>query len=252
MSLFPPPRTLAGVDGCRGGWVAVTATPGGALFARRFAGFADILAALDDDAVIAVDMPIGLPARAGPGGRGPEMAARRALARFRSSVFSIPSRCAVHAEPGPLADAAARRAAHARTSALARETSDPPRGVSIQAFGILPKIREVDALLRAVPDLSRRVVESHPELVFQRLGAEHAPRRPKRTPEGGRERRTILRAHGLPEALLASRFSGVQPDDLLDAAALLFTAVRFACGEAKPLPDPFERDEHGLPMAIWL
>ena len=59
--------------------------------------------------------------------------------------------------------------AHRRASEIARKTSDPPRGVSIQAFGIFPKIREIDALLIERPELRRRVVESHPEVAFWRL-----------------------------------------------------------------------------------
>ena len=43
--------------------------------------------------------------------------------------------------------------AHRMASEVARATSEPPRGVSIQAFGIFPKIREIDALLRARPEL---------------------------------------------------------------------------------------------------
>ena len=40
-------------------------------------------------------MPIGLPDRVGPGGRGPERAVRPLLGERQSSVFSVPSRAAV-------------------------------------------------------------------------------------------------------------------------------------------------------------
>ncbi|TIP62247.1 MAG: DUF429 domain-containing protein, partial [Mesorhizobium sp.] len=63
-------------------------------------------------------------------------------------------------------------AAHRRASEVAKATSDPPRGVSIQAFGIFAKIREIDAVLIARPELRRRIFESHPEVAFCRLNGD--------------------------------------------------------------------------------
>lgn len=250
-------RTIAGVDGCRSGWIAAILQPGAKPVAKTFRRFAGLLAALDPDAVVAVDMPIGLPDFNGPGGRGPEALLRPLLGARRSSVFSIPSRAAVHAGPGPFADADARRAAHARACRIARDTSDPPRAVSIQAFGLFPKICELDALLRADAALRGRLIESHPEAAFRRLNGERPMRFPKKhkgrsNPDGMQERQTLLAANGLPADLLGRRFPGMAEDDLLDAAVLLFTASRFAGGQAVCLPDPPCRDAFGLPIAIWV
>jgi predicted RNase H-like nuclease len=55
---------VAGVDGCRAGWVVVH---GHRAVVR--ATFADVMAALPDDTVVAVDMPIGLVDEHQPGGR---------------------------------------------------------------------------------------------------------------------------------------------------------------------------------------
>ncbi|MFZ1089563.1 MAG: DUF429 domain-containing protein [Xanthobacteraceae bacterium] len=44
---------------------------------------------------------------------------------------------------------------------------------------------------------------------------------------------------------------GAGPDDLLDALACAAVARRIQAGEARPFPDPPERDSFGLPMAIW-
>ena len=155
---------LAGVDGCRNGWVAVVGpSPGNAIVPRiaLYPGFANLLADLPDDAIIAVDMPIGLPARITGSGRGPEQAIRRLLGPRQSSVFSIPSREAVYAEP-VFTDWQETMAAHRRASAVARHTSDPPRGVAIQSYCLFPKIREIDALMTR--ELEDRVFEVHPEL----------------------------------------------------------------------------------------
>ena len=59
-------------------------------------------------------------------------------------------------------------------------TSDPPRKVSKQLFNIAPKIREVDEVLRAMPDANGRVFEVHPEVAFWRLNGERALTEPKK------------------------------------------------------------------------
>lgn len=174
------PAVLAGVDGCRHGWIAVVERPHADLEAAVHATFAALLAALPEDAVVVVDMPIGLPEATGAGGRGPERLVRGLLDQRQSSVFSVPSRAAVYAEDVPFAPVAEWYAAHRRASAVARATSDPPRAISIQAFALFGKIREIDALLRARPELRHRVVESHPEVAFWRLNDRQAMSRPKK------------------------------------------------------------------------
>jgi predicted RNase H-like nuclease len=130
---------IAGVDGCKGGWVAVALHPDSSPETVVHATIADLVEALPADAVIAVDMPIGLPERAAHGGRGPETLVRRFLGERQSSVFSIPSRGAVYAEPDPFDSVEEWYAAHRRAYDVARATSEPSRGVSIQAFGIFPR-----------------------------------------------------------------------------------------------------------------
>ena len=152
-----PPVTLVGVDGCPGGWIAVWRQGGDEPSVRVFPAFAELIDAIPEDAIVAVDMPIGLPEFSSRGGRGPEALVRPLLGPRQSSVFSIPSRAAVYAETAPFTTVEEWYAAHRRASEIAMRTSDPPRGVSIQAFGIFPKIREIDALLRERPVLRERL-----------------------------------------------------------------------------------------------
>jgi len=237
---------LAGVDGCRTGWVAAFVRPTGEESRVRVVPrFADVLAAPEAPAVVAIDMPIGLPDRIGPDGRGPERAIRPLLGARQSSVFSVPPRAAVYADDFAAACAAALAA------------SAPPRRVSKQLFMIAPKIREIDAVLRADPTLVRRVYEVHPELAFWRLNGGRALDQPKKVKgvchEPGLElRRSLLAAGGFAASVVMSAPpKGGGADDLLDALACAAVARRLHAGTARPFPDPPGRDAHGLPVAIW-
>lgn len=250
-------RTVAGADGCKAGWIAVIARPDMPLETCVFPAFADFLGALPDDAIVAVDMPVGLPDFTSRGGRGPEALVRPLLGQRQSSVFSIPSRAAVYADEMPFSSLEAWHDAHRRASEIARQTSDPPRSVSIQAFGIFSKIREIDGLLRARPELQSRVFESHPEVAFWRLNGDHAMSLPKKVknrvnPAGMEERRALLARYGVPRPFLDQPpLRGAAPDDFLDATAMCLVAGRIARGEAMSFPNPPKRDAHGLPIAIW-
>jgi predicted RNase H-like nuclease len=252
-----PPVTIAGVDGCKAGWIAVVTEPEQAVYPCILARFSDLVSRLPDNAVIAVDMPIGLPDFTRHGGRGPEALVRRFLGPRQSSVFSIPSRAAVYAADEEFSTIERWYAAHREASRIARETSDPPRGVSIQAFGIFSKIRELDRLLIARPELRSRIVESHPEAAFRQLNGGSAMTLPKKVKgnihaAGMEERRTLLALHGYQRSFLdRAPPRGAGADDFLDAAAMMLVARRFARGEAVSFPDPPGVDRFGNPVAIW-
>jgi predicted RNase H-like nuclease len=250
MTVSGTPARLAGVDGCRAGWVVCLIAADGSI-EPEFRVVARIADLFDDPAapiITAIDMPIGLPERTGRGGRGPEPLVRKLLGERQSSVFSIVSRSAVFAGEG-LDDSAAYRAAC--TAALA--TSDPPRKVSRQTFHLFPKIRELDRWLD--PMRARSVVESHPELAFTLLNGGRPMTLPKKVknranPSGLSERRDLLARLGFDPAVLLRPPRGAGLDDLLDAAVLALVARRVHEGRAVSFPDAPERDARGLPMAI--
>lgn len=248
--------TLVGVDGCRAGWIAVRQDPDRHPIVAVYPGFEVLLAALPPDAIVAVDMPIGLPEVSRKGGRGPEALVRPLLGERQSSVFAIPSRAAVYADTAAFSTVEAWYEAHQRASAVAMTTSDPPRGVSIQAFGIFAKIREIDGLLTARPELRTRIFESHPEVAFWRLNGGRAMALPKKikgmvSPAGMEERRSLLMRHGYDRAFLNQLPpKGAAADDFLDAAAMLLIAGRILRGEAIPYPNPPLVDGRGIPVAI--
>ena len=251
---------LAGVDGCAAGWIVALVRPARGevrILPLPLPHFRDVLAVPEAPAIIAVDIPIGLPARSGKGGRDADNAVRPLLGARQSAVFSIPSRRAVYAEVGPFDDDSARYAAHQRACGVAWATSDPPRGISIQAFGMFEKIREVDTLLRSDPSLVARIFETHPEVAFWRLNGERSLEEPKKVKNrpfepGLAVRRRLLLAAGIPAQILdVAPPRGAGPDDLLDALACGTTALRLNEGTACSFPHPHARDECGLPIAIW-
>src|SRR5262249_44937788 len=157
-----------------------------------------------DAVCIGIDIPIGL-STSGP--RECDLLARRLLGKRGASVFAAPDPrlldCATHAE----------------ASALSRELTG--KGISIQCFGIVPKIREVDWVM--TPALQRRVVEVHPEVAFLAL-AGHPLLYSKKRLAGFGERRSLLASAlslDIPDRkairLLAPP---AVPDDVLDALAV--------------------------------
>lgn len=231
---------LIGVDGAKSGWFAVWRTADGFGF-DLYARAEQLVAAHPHAACIAVDVPIGL---ADTGSRAPDALARSFVGgRRASSVFSAPLRGALNAQ------------CHAEASALNRRFDEKGRGISIQAFGILPKIREWDTLLRADAKARRVVREIHPEVSFAAMNAGVGLVAPKRSDEGHRQRLALLGEHfGLAavQALLAEvprRIAAA--DDVADALAALWTAERIHAGRAGSLPSPPSEDSAGLQMAIW-
>ena len=237
---------LAGVDGCPGGWIVALIPPeGGVPRVRIVPRFADVRGAPERPAIVAVDMPIGLPERVGAGGRAAENGVRPLLGARQSSVFSVPSRQAIYA------------ADYGEACRVAQTTSNPPRKVSKQLFNIAPKIRELDECLRADPDWAVRVFEVHPEVGFWRLNGGRALTEPKKVKSrpygpGLALRRQLLVTAGFAEsAVNALPLRGAGADDLLDALACAAIARRIHAGIAQPFPNPPPRDAFGLPMAIW-
>ncbi|MBA8884378.1 DUF429 domain-containing protein [Dokdonella fugitiva] len=227
-----------GVDGCKAGWLAVERTCDGFAFAVH-PGPGELIAAHADARVIAVDVPIGLSER---GPRAPDRDARAFVGWPRaSSVFSVPVRGVLGATT------------YAEALRLHRQL-DGGRGLSAQAFGILPKIRAWDETLRADADARARVFEVHPEVSFAALNGGAGLVEGKKTPRG-RERRIALLARVFDEAAVRALLASVPrrlaaADDVLDALAALWSARRIADGVAASLPSSPVVDANGWNVAI--
>ena len=191
------------------------------------ASFAEVLAL--GPAAIAIDMPIGLSTA---GQRACDVEVRRRLGARRASVFPAPIRPVLRASD--------------YVEALEIGRAADGRGMSKQSFHLLPKVREVDALI--TPSRQRTIVECHPELCFAAMTG--APcTHPKRTAAGRAERLAALReAFPDVDVHLAAPHRGAKSDDVLDAFATAWTARRVLAGTAEHVGG--DLDGRGLRMEI--
>lgn len=221
-----------GIDGCSVGWVAVSRT--GAWVDKSLEA---LLAMLAPD-IVAVDMPIGL---ADSSARACDRAARRLLGRPRgSSVFPTPTRAAL--------------AGRSHTEASDLNAGVSGKRISAQAYNLLPKIREVDALVTTSSHWRERVFETHPEVCFAQMNNGAAIIESKKTGSGRAKRQELVAAlfgaTAYPGARTALRRRDAADDDIADAFACLFTAERIMRCEHVTLPESPEFDSRELPMRI--
>jgi predicted RNase H-like nuclease len=211
--------TVAGVDGCPRGWVAAVVR-GRSVEWRVFGlSFRALLDGLADCAMVAVDVPIGLP---DTGARKCDVTAREFLGPARSSVFLTPPRAVLVAPD------------HAAASAVARGIDG--KGISRQAWNIGARVLDATDTVEADPALAGRVVEAHPEVSFALMTGAALPS--KHTAAG-----LVARIAALGEqvddvlAVLAAAPRPARADDALDALACAWTARRVLSGDAVALPD---------------
>ncbi|CAN5894254.1 hypothetical protein BH18ACT11_BH18ACT11_14100 [soil metagenome] len=149
----------------------------------------------------------------------------------RSSVFTPPTRPAL-------------------ASSTYEEAQSFGAGMSHQAFGILPKIREVDQLM--TPDVQKTVHEVHPELCFYGMTGIPMDYK-KKSAQGKAQRRRALHDSfpGVARALDRYPRSQVASDDVLDAYAAAWTALRIADNTAACIPERSPIDARDLRMEMW-
>jgi predicted RNase H-like nuclease len=227
--------TVAGVDGCRRGWVAVVLRDGRFASADTYVEFADVLAAMRTAgcAAVGVDMPVGL---LDEGTRECERAARELLKRASGTVFPMPPRAVLEAPT------------HADALKRCRQLGIP--GVSAQGYALRTKISQVERALADGAPFSFPVLEIHPELAFLAMNG-GVPLESKKTWNGFWTRARVLRERNieLPERLDGAR--GAVPDDVLDAAAVAWSAARYERGDAVSLPAEPQTGPNGEEIAIW-
>ena len=218
---------VAGVDGCPNGWAVASAVIDGArlteLHVEAVETIESTVARLRHGGLItlAIDMPIGL---IDEHPRTADVPARRILGPRRSSVFPTPVHATLEATD--------------YVDACERSRDACGKALSKQAWNLMPKIRELDALVESSDQPA--IAEAHPECAFLRLQSDIPLDHPKSTAAGRALRIGLLRASGRfdgaeLDAVLASSVAPIV--DLLDAIALVVTAAHMAAHTERRIGD---------------
>jgi predicted RNase H-like nuclease len=234
---------VAGVDACKKGWFLVLReVEQGTIRHRRIDSLSEVFGQPGDPRLVAVDIPIGLLTHGRKGGRECDKAAREILRKPRSnSVFSPPVRPALNCFDYPNA------------LRVNRASSPEHVGISQQCFGLFKKIREADNLV--TPGLQERIREVHPELCFFELNG-RKPMSHGKKQRGGlglQERRKLLCNEGFSSVIkYATSYprSEIAEDDVLDACAACWTAMRILENAAVRIPSDPLYDSKGLRMEM--
>lgn len=238
--------TFVGVDWASRGWLTV-AIDGEEWRATMHPSIHSIWFSYRNAESILIDIPIGLSSLHR---RECDMKAKEFVGTKRaSSIFWTPCREAVYAE----------------SYEGAKQANEECRGDSLssQAWGLIPRIQEVDRLLRDHEGTRETILESHPEVCFATLHPDESLPS-KHDNAGVDERLNALEAvdESLPDVYddLVTRHIEERPawtrrigtsnrDDLLDAMALALTAKLGSDGfDTLPKNPPI--DSEGLPMQI--
>ncbi|MFA9516867.1 DUF429 domain-containing protein [Halopenitus sp. H-Gu1] len=228
-----------GVDWASGLWVVVEATPHTTRISTE-PSLLNVWHKYSDRAnEILVDIPVHL---TDENKRECDRKAKDFLGSRGSTVFWTPNRDAVTTED--------------YNEAVKRNTS----GLGSHSWGLIPRIREVNALLDEFEAVCETVYESHPEVCFKAYHGDDLPS--KKSDEGFKARKDCLIKNGgesfqlvldlVDERETSSqwhhRIQSGRLDDVLDAAILALTA-RESAGSYSTLPQ--EADPTCEPSIVY-
>ena len=111
-------------------------------------------------------------------------------------------------------------------------------------------IRQVDEFLDTNVVWKNRIVESHPEVAFQRLNNGKGLQYSKHTEAGIAERIAIVQSYGVDPVPLFVGFTTKQHEDVLDAVCLALTAKLGCENGFQTIPDTPACDRRGLKMQM--
>ena len=216
---------VLGVDGTPNGW-AVVACKERQMRVRQIARLEDIFEQPPYPDIVAVDVPIGLLDAYEIGGRECDRKARRDLEERGSSVFVPPVRAVLAART------------YEEACAVSRASSKHGKALSKQTWGIVPKIKEADDLLRLKPHLRSILREVHPEVCFRELAGKPMEFAKSKSTGRAERRKALARYFDVDAIIDLGRRERLSVVDTLDALAACWSAMRFANGEGRSLvPD---------------
>jgi predicted RNase H-like nuclease len=228
----------AGIDGCKAGWILITFSTNPNYKVLRTNE--DLEKAFDEFDRIFIDMPIGLEDEIYTR-KCDELLRKKLGPEYASSVFSPPIRPALHAP------------SYVEANMQSYEYTE--KKLTLQSWNITPKIRLLDDMLQAKPELQEKVFESHPELLFMKLNGGMIYQK-KNTKKGLRHRLCLIVDHEevaddfFRDIKEEFRRNEVGEDDIVDAMALALGAKQSVDDGIKTLPEQAELDSMGLVKAI--
>ncbi len=229
----------AGIKTCKAGWLLISFDPGDSRY-EILHDDSEFEGAFESCDRIWIDIPIGLNDEAFE--RQCDILLREKLGTDHAdSIFTPPIR--------PVLDAPTYAEASMQLYELTGEKLSP------NSWGMTPRIRKVDTLLRAKESWREKVFESHPELLFMQINGGRIFQS-KKTKKGIRHRLGLV-SGVIPEAkeLFRSmkeeyRRNEVEETEMVDGLVLALAARKSADQPVKSLPESPETDSEGLRRAI--
>lgn len=229
----------AGIDGCKLGWILISFDEGEEKY-QVIENEADLKSTFEAYDRIFIDMPIGLEDEEYT--RECDALLRKELGgEYSSSVFTPPIRPALEAP------------SYVEANMISFEWTE--KKLSLQAWNITPKIKMIDRLLRENEGFKEKVLESHPELLYQKLNGGMIFQK-KNLKKGIRHRLELIKE----EEPIADDFfrdikeewrrSDVGEDDIVDAMVLAYYAKKSQTDGIRTIPSEVKYDSEGLPKAI--
>ena len=230
-------KVYLGIDGCKYGWICAQ-LKNEAISLTLF-GHINEVKKLDSQRIF-IDIPIGLSDQFNT--RTIDFELRKLLSKKRkSSVFTPPIREALEAPTYQLGNQINK--------------SISGKGISIQAWNIGHKIKEVNQFLSQNRFYQKKMSESHPELCFELLN--NGPlNHSKKTLSGMEERIKIINEY-INISFQEIRNFGkecksdkAKLDDIIDAIVLSLSAMRWEMSGKRQITQEKEKDTFKLPFNI--
>jgi predicted RNase H-like nuclease len=227
-----------GVDGCKIGWLFISFDEGKECYEvlETKEELEEKFLATDR---IFLDMPIGLEDEDYTR-KCDELMRKEVGGTYSSSIFSPPIRPALAAP------------SYVEANMISYDYTE--KKLSLQSWNITPKIQMVDDLLIQHEGLEKKVLESHPEHLFQKLNGGVIFQK-KNLKKGIKHRLKLIEEY---EPIVDDFFrdikeeyrrSEVSEDDIVDAMVLALFAKWSKDKELKTIPTEVEKDAMGLPKA---
>lgn len=230
---------IIGIDGCVAGWCAVISIEN-SISIKVYRSLKDLIGEYPKASHYIIDMPMGLGDENCTRDLDSKMKAK--LKPRQSTIFQAPCREVLKCDSYEQAN---------KTNRLILG-----KGLSVQSWNLVPKIRELDHLLRTHPEFRDRFFESSPELCFTGLNSGKPLLEKKSQVEGRKKRIEILGSYPnfsrdtISSVLVRYKRKEVKIDDILDAWVLCLTGLLGNERGFEIIENEDKKDTCGIPMKI--